>query len=53
MSVENQMKNRSTVALGGTYVSVANVMATPNTTVRFWIITMLLVLLGLATLKLR
>ena len=53
MSGEIQMKKRSTVALEETHMSVANVMATPNATVRFWIIAMLLVLLGLATLKLR
>ncbi|MDZ4201068.1 MAG: hypothetical protein U1C96_02870 [Gallionella sp.] len=47
------MKKRTTVALGETNVSGANVMATPDATVRFWIITMLLVLIGLATLKLR
>ncbi len=47
------MKKRATIALGETHVSTANVMATPDATVRFWIITMLLVLLGLATLKLR
>lgn len=53
MSQEEQMKKRGTIALGETNVSRANVMATPNATVRFWIITMLLVLIGLATLKLR
>ena len=53
MSREGQMKKRGTIALAKTNVSVANVMATPNATVRFWIITMLLVLIGLATLKLR
>ena len=53
MNGKTQMKKRSTVALWETHMSVANVMATPNTTVRFWIITMMLVLLGLATLKLR
>lgn len=53
MSAGMQMKKRRTEALGETHMSVANVMATPNTSVRFWIITMLLVLLGLATLKLR
>ena len=53
MNVEKQMKKRATQALGETSVSVANVMATPNATARFWIITMLLVLLGLVTLKLR
>ncbi|MFM2408001.1 MAG: hypothetical protein RL358_743 [Pseudomonadota bacterium] len=47
------LKKRGTLALGETHVSVANVMATPNANVRFWIITMLLVLIGLATLKLR
>ncbi len=47
------MKKRATLALGETHVSVANVTATPNANVRFWIITMLLVLIGLATLKLR
>ncbi len=53
MIVENQMKKCGTQALGETHVSAASVMATPNASVRFWIITMLLVLLGLATLKLR
>jgi UDP-N-acetylmuramyl pentapeptide phosphotransferase/UDP-N-acetylglucosamine-1-phosphate transferase len=53
MIVENQMKKRSTQTLGETHVSVANVMSTPTASVRVWIITMLLVLLGLATLKLR
>ena len=53
MNVESQMKKRTTQALGGTHVSAANVMTTPNASVSFWIITMLLVLLGLATLKLR
>jgi UDP-N-acetylmuramyl pentapeptide phosphotransferase/UDP-N-acetylglucosamine-1-phosphate transferase len=53
MNVTTQMKKRTAQALGETHVSVANVMATPNANVRFWIITMLLVLLGLATLKLR
>ena len=47
------MKKCSTAALGETHMSIANVMATPNPSVRFWIITMLLVLLGLSTLKLR
>lgn len=51
--MREQMGRRRTVALGETHMGVANVMATPNRTVRFWIITMLLVLLGLATLKLR
>jgi UDP-N-acetylmuramyl pentapeptide phosphotransferase/UDP-N-acetylglucosamine-1-phosphate transferase len=31
----------------------ASVMATPNAHMRFWIITMMLVLFGLSTLKLR
>jgi len=53
MSPENQMKKRSTQASGETHVSATNVMATPNAYVRFWIITVMLVLFGLATLKLR
>ena len=53
MRTEATMKKRATSALGETHVSAASVMATPNASVRFWIITMLLVLLGLATLKLR
>ena len=53
MNVGVKMKKRATLTLGETYMSVANVMATPNANVRFWIITMLLVLIGLATLKLR
>ncbi len=53
MSGDTQMKKRGAVALGETHVSTANVMATPNAAARFWIITMLLILLGLATLKLR
>jgi len=53
MNVDIQMKKCGTQALGETHVRAANVMATPNASVRFWIITMLLVLLGLATLKLR
>lgn len=48
-----KMKKRATLALEETHMSVANFMATPNANVRFWIITMLLVLTGLATLKLR
>jgi len=51
MIVKNQMKKCGTQAMGGTHVSAANVMATPNACVRFWIMTMLLVLTGLATLK--
>ncbi|MCB5205856.1 hypothetical protein [Methylovorus mays] len=31
----------------------SHVMATPNQYIRFWIITMMLVLVGLSTLKLR
>ena len=50
MMMKSQMNKRSTQALGEAYV---NVMTTPNAYVRFWIITILLVLLGLATLKLR
>jgi len=48
-----QMKSRITGALGETNIRMANVMATPNAPGRFWIITMLRVLMGLATLKLR
>jgi len=48
-----RIKKCGTQALGETHVRTANVMTTPNASVRFWIITMLLVLLGLATLKLR
>jgi UDP-N-acetylmuramyl pentapeptide phosphotransferase/UDP-N-acetylglucosamine-1-phosphate transferase len=47
------MKKRDTFALGEAHMSEANVTTTPNAHVRFWIITMLLVLIGLATLKLR
>ncbi len=47
-------KNRGMEALGETNVSAcANVMATPSAAMRFWIITMMLVLFGLSTLKLR
>ncbi len=53
MRVDMKTKRRATLALGETHMSVANVMATPNANVRFWITTMLLVLIGLATLKLR
>ena len=44
---------RNMEAMGETHICAANVTATPNAAMRFWIITMLLVLLGLATLKLR
>lgn len=53
MSVEMKRKKCATLALGETHMSEANVVATPDANVRFWIITMLLVLIGLATLKLR
>jgi UDP-N-acetylmuramyl pentapeptide phosphotransferase/UDP-N-acetylglucosamine-1-phosphate transferase len=48
-------KSGMTGAMGETYVRdfVANVTATPIAPVRFWIITMMLVLFGLSTLKLR
>ena len=36
-----------------TCASLAHVMATPDPSVRFWIISMMLVLVGLSTLKLR
>ncbi|MEK7438817.1 MAG: hypothetical protein AAB150_18255 [Pseudomonadota bacterium] len=48
-------KSGTTKAMGETHVRAlgANVTATPIATVRFWIITMMLVLFGLSTLKLR
>lgn len=47
-------KNCATVGMGETHMRArAHVMATPIPTVRFWIITMMLVLFGLSTLKLR
>ena len=47
--------NRAIVGAGETHVRAlsANVMATPDPTIRFWIITVVLVLFGLSTLKLR
>ena len=44
---------RMMVALGETYRGgiAVPVMATPNATSRFWIITIMLVLFGLSTLK--
>ena len=53
MRVGRLMKKRATIALGETHVSAANVMATPNANERFWIITIMLVLFGLSTLKIR
>ncbi len=53
MTEGTDMEKRAAGALGETNMSEANVMATPNAPLRFWIITMLLVLPGLATLKLR
>ncbi len=49
------MLNRTMEALGETHMGAASahVMATPNASMRFWIITMMLVLIGLSTLKLR
>ena len=49
------MRKRSGLALGETHMRAVgpNVMATPNATMRFWIITILLVLFGLSTLKIR
>ena len=43
------------MAMGETHVSAwgANVRSTPIAKVRFWIISMMLVLFGLSTLKLR
>ncbi len=47
--------NRTIFALGETHMRAfgVHVMATPNAKMRFWIITMMLVLFGLSTLKLR
>jgi len=47
--------NRTVLALGEAHTSAAgaSVMTTPNANMRFWIITMMLVLVGLSTLKLR
>lgn len=49
------MKNRTILALGEAHMRsvIAHVMTTPNPNIRFWIITMMLVLVGLSTLKLR
>ena len=50
-----EMENRMMVAMGEAHVSAAgaNVTTTPIATMRFWIISMMLVLFGLSTLKLR
>ncbi len=47
--------NRAELALGETHVGARGpkVMATPNANLRFWIITIMLVLFGLSTLKIR
>lgn len=46
--------NRTMLALGEADMSArANVTTTPNANGRFWIITVMLVLVGLSTLKLR
>jgi UDP-N-acetylmuramyl pentapeptide phosphotransferase/UDP-N-acetylglucosamine-1-phosphate transferase len=46
---------RTMSALGETHLRAAGpqVMATPNANVGFWIITIMLVLFGLSTLKIR
>jgi len=46
---------RTILALGETHMEAygRNVMATPNLKIRFWIITIMLVLVGLSTLKIR
>lgn len=46
---------RTMLALGETYARASgpNVMATPNANISFWIITIMLVLFGLSTLKIR
>jgi UDP-N-acetylmuramyl pentapeptide phosphotransferase/UDP-N-acetylglucosamine-1-phosphate transferase len=48
-------KDRTIFALGEAHRSAngATVMTTPDANMRFWIITMMLVLVGLSTLKLR
>jgi UDP-N-acetylmuramyl pentapeptide phosphotransferase/UDP-N-acetylglucosamine-1-phosphate transferase len=53
--MKNKTTNRTMLKLGEAHMSAygANVMTTPNANVRFWIITMMLVLVGLSTLKLR
>jgi len=50
-----EMEKRMGFALGETNVRATgpNVMATPNANLRFWIITILLVLFGLSTWKIR
>ena len=49
------IKNRTMLTLGEAHMSAfdANVTTTPNANMRFWIITMMLALVGLSTLKLR
>ena len=49
------MAMRNILALGETNLKAAGrkVMATPNVNMRFWIITIMLVLFGLSTLKIR
>ncbi|MDP2170374.1 MAG: hypothetical protein Q8J96_08115 [Rhodocyclaceae bacterium] len=49
------MAMRTILALGETNLEAAGrkVMATPNANMRFWIITILLVLFGLSSLKIR
>ena len=49
------VRSAGTTAMGETHVSAlgANVMAKPIAIVGFWIISMMLVLFGLSTLKLR
>ncbi|MFN4148577.1 MAG: hypothetical protein ACK4E4_03405 [Rhodocyclaceae bacterium] len=53
MSAEMEM--RTILALGETHLRAIGpkVTATPNANMRFWIITILLVLIGLSTLKIR
>jgi UDP-N-acetylmuramyl pentapeptide phosphotransferase/UDP-N-acetylglucosamine-1-phosphate transferase len=49
------MSKRTMFSLGETHMQACglHVMATPNANMRFWIITILLVLFGLSTLKIR
>ncbi|MDZ4098630.1 MAG: hypothetical protein U1E13_07985 [Methylophilaceae bacterium] len=50
-----EKRMRMMLKLGEAHMSsaAAHVMTTPNANMRFWIITMMLVLIGLATLKIR
>lgn len=45
--------NCTKLALGEAHIQSVYVKTTPNASLRFWMITMMLVLVGLSTLKLR